>query len=200
MRVQLTMEELLRRWEYAKKVRNKCRRSLTYLCKYVLGYTDVHWEVDGDVHEDIMQNLQKFPYMAEDVLDKHGQCTVIPNKPLWELDTVIPGLSTRRTLTLYPRGHLKTSIITIAHTIQWIINYPNIRILISTATGDQCTLETMNMLRMPAAAATGMTRMENLRHGLAPAGSVSRCNDRLTRLRSITRAGWKSAMASTRPA
>ena len=138
MRTKVTIEELLRRWEYAKKVRNKCRRSLTYLCKYVLGYTDVHWEVDGDVHEDIMQNLQKFPYMAEDVLDKQYQCTIIPNKPMWELPTVIPGLSTRKTLTLYPRGHLKTSIITIAHTIQWIINYPNVRILISTATGDQC--------------------------------------------------------------
>jgi len=43
----------------------------------------------------------------------------------------------RRLLVLYPRGHLKTTIVTIAHTIQWIINYPDVRILISTATGDQ---------------------------------------------------------------
>ncbi|HEX8838736.1 MAG TPA: phage terminase large subunit, partial [Candidatus Acidoferrum sp.] len=56
-----------------------------------------------------------------------------PVKDIWELD------GPRNTLILFPRGHLKTTIITIAHTIQWILNYPNIRILISTATGDQCT-------------------------------------------------------------
>lgn len=122
------MEELLRRWEIVKVRRNKARRSLHYLCDQLLGYKDVNW----DVHEEIIQNLQKFPHNAEDVLDQKGQCTVIPNKNLWEL------AGPRNTLILYPRGHLKTSIITIAHTIQWIINYPNIRILISTATGDQC--------------------------------------------------------------
>jgi len=134
MRTQLNMEELLRRWEHAKIIRNKARRSLVFLCNYILGYKDVIWTAkgSGDVHEEIMENLQKFPHNAQDVLDNHGQCTVIPNKPLWELE------GPRNTLILYPRGHLKTTIITIAHTIQWIINYPNVRILISTATGDQC--------------------------------------------------------------
>jgi predicted phage terminase large subunit-like protein len=134
VRGQLAMEELLRRWEYAKTVRNKCRRSLIFLCNQVLGYKDVNWEI----HKDLINNLQKFPNNAEDVLDNHGQCTVIPNKNLWELETYQGGQSTRNTLSLYPRGHLKTTIITIAHTIQWIVNYPNVRILISTATGDQC--------------------------------------------------------------
>ncbi len=127
-RTQLAAEELLRRWEIVKVCRNKARRSLHYLCDQLLGYKDVNWEV----HEDIIQNLQKFPHNAQDVLDNLGRCTVIPNKNLWELE------GPRNTLILYPRGHLKTTIITIAHTIQWIINYPNVRILISTATGDQC--------------------------------------------------------------
>jgi predicted phage terminase large subunit-like protein len=43
----------------------------------------------------------------------------------------------RKRLFLYPRGHLKTTVITIAHSIQWILNYPDVRILLSMATGDQ---------------------------------------------------------------
>lgn len=92
----------------------------------MLGYSDVSREVHGP----ILDILQKF---------KGGAYTEVsplvykytPEVPLWKLE------GARRTLILYPRGHLKTTIITIAHTIQWIINYPDIRILISTATGDQ---------------------------------------------------------------
>lgn len=127
VRQKLAMEEILRRWEQVKFVRNKSRRSLHYLCCIILGYRDVTW----DVHGEIMENLQKFKG-GNDVVDGRGQVTYTPEVPLWELQ------GPRNTLILYPRGHLKTSIITIAHCIQWIINYPNIRILISTATGDQC--------------------------------------------------------------
>lgn len=106
LRTQVPIEELLRRWEKAKIMRNKCRRSLVFLCREVLGYRDVIWDGPGDVHEDIIKNLQNFPHNAEDVLDQHGQCTVIPNKPLWELETYRGAMSCRNTLTLYPRGHL----------------------------------------------------------------------------------------------
>jgi len=124
---QMAMEEILRRWETIKILRNKARRSLHYLCRETLGYRDVDW----DVHGEIMENLQKFKG-GLDVADEHGQVTYTPEIPLWELQ------GPRNTLILFPRGHLKTSIITIAHIIQWILNYPNVRILLSTATGDQC--------------------------------------------------------------
>lgn len=127
IRQQLAMEELVRRWEGVKICRNKARRSLHYLCVKMLGYEDVTEEV----HWDIIDNLQRFQG-GTDATDERGIVTYTPNVPLWHLT------GPRNTLILYPRGHLKTSIITIAHTIQWIINYPNIRILISTATGDQC--------------------------------------------------------------
>lgn len=126
-RQKLQMEEILRRWEIVKERRNKARRSLHYLCVRILGYEDV----SAEVHEEVMQNLQKFQG-GTDVTDERGLVTYTPTVPLWHLT------GPRNTLILYPRGHLKTSIITIAHTIQWILNYPNIRILISTATGDQC--------------------------------------------------------------
>lgn len=123
----ITVDELKRRWEEMKLFRNKARRSLLYLCVKILGYTDVTEEV----HWDIINNLQRFQG-GEETLDDRGMVTYTPAVPLWNLS------GPRNTLILYPRGHLKTSIITIAHTIQWILNYPNVRILISTATGDQC--------------------------------------------------------------
>jgi predicted phage terminase large subunit-like protein len=127
IRQQLQMEELLRRWERVKVWRNRARRSLDFLCREILGYRDVNWAV----HEEIIQNLQKFKG-GTDVVDARGMVTYTPEVPLWEMQ------GPRNSLTLFPRGHLKTSIVTIAHTIQWILNYPNVRILISTATGDQC--------------------------------------------------------------
>jgi hypothetical protein len=126
-KLELAQQELARRWEVAKKVRNFARTNLLYLCREMLGYRDVSREVHGE----IIQNLQKF-HGGTDVADERGQVTYTPAVPLWELQ------GPRNTLILFPRGHLKTSIITMAHTIQWILNYPDIRILISTATGDQC--------------------------------------------------------------
>lgn len=114
--------------------RNKARRSLHYLCNEVLGYQDVSEEV----HWPIIDHLQRFQG-GTDELDNIGRVTYTPAVDLWSLPLppTPEGQTARNTLILYPRGHLKTSVITLAHTIQWIINYPNVRILISTATGDQ---------------------------------------------------------------
>ena len=126
----VSVDELLARWEVLKQWRNMARWNLRFLCREILGYEDV----DKEVHGDLFTNLQHFPKNnCEDVVDKFGRCTVAPKLDCWHLE------GPRNTLLLYPRGHLKTTIITIAHTIQWILNYPNVRILISTATGDQCT-------------------------------------------------------------
>jgi phage terminase large subunit-like protein len=50
-----------------------------------------------------------------------------PLIPMWQLQ------GPRKRLNLVTRGGLKTSILTQAHSIQWIINYPDIRILLISA-------------------------------------------------------------------
>jgi predicted phage terminase large subunit-like protein len=126
LKTQIDPEEFKARLDIFKGARNAARRSLLFLCTKLLGYKDVCEEV----HWNIIENLQRFQG-GVDAIDERGIVTYTPAVELWRLT------GPRNTLILYPRGHLKTSIITIAHAIQWIINYPNIRILISTATGDQ---------------------------------------------------------------
>ena len=117
--------------------RNQSRTNLFFLCRRVLGYKDV-----CDVHFPIINNLQKFEggkdsFPAKETRGKitlgtfHEGMGYYPAKPLRELE------GTRKTLTLVSRGHLKTSICTIAHSVQWIINYPDIRLLLSSATDSQ---------------------------------------------------------------
>lgn len=50
-----------------------------------------------------------------------------PACSMWELE------GKRKRLNLVTRGGLKTTILTQAHSIQWIINYPNVRILLISA-------------------------------------------------------------------
>lgn len=122
----LTMEEILRRWESAKQVRHLARTNLLFLCRELLGYKDVSKEVHGE----ILSHLQKFKGGTESA-DERGIVTYTPNVPIQDLE------GPRNRLILFPRGHFKTSIITIAHLIQWIINYPDIRCALSMAIGDQ---------------------------------------------------------------
>lgn len=108
-------------------MRQRCRTDLFLLCR-VLGYKDVHEQVHGP----LLEALQKFKGGTEE--NVNGKWVYRPHLPHWQLE------GSRQNLFLYPRGHLKTTVITIAHSIQWVINYPNIRILISTAIGDQAEL------------------------------------------------------------
>lgn len=124
----MTSNELRNIYIVRNATRQKCRTDLLKLC-VVLGYKDVNQEVHGP----LIDSLQKFPGGKETEVRAH----------VWKYEPFIPHwqlTGSRRNLFLYPRSHLKTSVITIAHSIQWIINYPNIRILISTATGDQAEL------------------------------------------------------------
>jgi len=106
------------------KARQRARTDLWYLMD-VLGYKDV----DREVHGPLVDNMPKFLGGKEEILS-NNRFVYTPMKPLWEMESV------RKRLFLYPRGHLKTSIISQAGTIQWILNYPDIRILITTATAD----------------------------------------------------------------
>lgn len=110
-------------------LRQRGRVDLLWLCREVLGYEDI----EPDVHGPVVEHLQQLPG-GTDHFDHQGRLRgYSPKEDIWRLN------GPRRRLILYPRGHLKTTIVTIAHAIQWILNYPDIRILISTAIGDQAT-------------------------------------------------------------
>lgn len=107
-----------------KKRRQRCRTGLRYLCG-VLGYRDVSKEVHGRMYK----HVQAFkggtePRKQVNIKDGAGYK---PLCPMWELE------GPRKRLNLVTRGGLKTTILTQAHAIQWIINYPDIRILLVSA-------------------------------------------------------------------
>lgn len=101
----------------------KARTDLLWLCNNVLGYKDVNREIHGG----LLDVLQKFPRPTLEEFEENdrlinGKWIYRPLKPLEAL------LCSSRTLILDSRGFLKTSINMEAHTIQWILNYPNIAI------------------------------------------------------------------------
>lgn len=108
--------------------RQRARTDLLYLCNEVLQYKDIA----ADPHMDMIDNVQKFQG-GKDFCDvKTG--VWLGYKPaidMWKM----PG--PRRRMFWFHRGSLKTTTITVAHSIQWLINYYDIRILISTAVSDQ---------------------------------------------------------------
>jgi predicted phage terminase large subunit-like protein len=107
-------------------LRQRARTDLLFLATDILGYKDV----EEAVHRPLAHMLQKFQG-GEDKVENGVIVSYTPATPLWELD------GNRSVLILYPRGHLKTTVITMSGSIQWMLNYPDIRILLSTATGDQ---------------------------------------------------------------
>lgn len=110
-----------------KQIRQEARTNLLYLCRRVLNYR----EVDRKVHAPIIIGLQQFKGGTDEINSDNQLISYKPAIPMYDL----PG--PRRRLFLDPRGFFKTSVITIAHTIQWIINYPDIRILICHATNER---------------------------------------------------------------
>jgi predicted phage terminase large subunit-like protein len=119
-------------------MRWKARTDLGWLCRNVLGYKDVHDEYHGPV----LKTLQKFPLPTRDqfaendkfVQEKGGyRWQYKPIRPITQLD------AGRRRLILESRGHLKTTINIQAHTIQWLINYPNTAILLVQSNLDKVT-------------------------------------------------------------
>lgn len=122
----LTQDQIvdeIRDWFFEE--RQKCRTDLLYLARKYLHYKDI----EEPVHRPLADMLQQFPGGKDEFVD--GQLVYTPYKDVWQLE------GDRSVLILYPRGHLKTTVITLSASIQWIINYPDIRILLSTATGDQ---------------------------------------------------------------
>ena len=116
-----------------KDVRQKARTDLIFLAKALLGYRDASYAVHGG----LVNSLQKFKGGTE------GAEAIGPDRIRLYPGTYRPACDKwdlqgfRKTLLLMARGHLKTTVATIAYGIQWILNYPDIRILLSSATGDQ---------------------------------------------------------------
>jgi len=108
----------------------RARTDLIWLCNEVLSYPDVSWKVQGP----FINKLQKFPTPEDyEQAEKHDRFdgkkwTYRPLTPMYEL----PG--GRRVLILDPRSFLKTTSNVIAHTIQWILNYPDVTLLVVQAT------------------------------------------------------------------
>lgn len=121
--VQITKERL-KNWKMA---RWRCRTDLEYLCRFVLNYT----AVDREVHGPVIDLLQKFPLpdpKTKEFWDNDSwDGTKFNYRPLTPMPRLPGG---RRRLILDPRGHLKTTINAQAHTIQWILNYPDTAIAI----------------------------------------------------------------------
>lgn len=121
-----------RRWL---EQRQKARTSLHYLC-HVLGYRDVCRAVHGEM----MDALQKFSGGEDSprILAGEKLNTVYLVEEYRPATPVLYDLEGhRQVMQLIARGHLKSTIITIAHNIQWLLNYPNIRIRLHAATAKQ---------------------------------------------------------------
>lgn len=114
--------------EEVNKLRNlrwKARTDLGFLCREILNYPDV----SDEIHKPILDILQKFPTPTREQFyenDKiiYGQWEY---KPIQRISSLLGG---RRVLILDPRGWLKTTINAQAHSIQWILNYPDVAIMI----------------------------------------------------------------------
>ena len=112
-----------------------CRTNLEFLSRHVLG----HKHVEKKVHGSLINSLQKFTvpndhqyYDNDRVVD--GQWNYTPLIPIQRLE------GKRRTLILDARGHLKTTINMVAHSIQWLLNYPDISILLVQANLDKAQM------------------------------------------------------------
>jgi hypothetical protein len=125
MRGRLSPKEI----ETFKRARLRGRTDLLFLCREILGYD----RVDAAVHKGIVGSVQKFDEcQGADTVTAEGWFRY---QPKWEDPEPLVG--PRRRLILDARGHYKTTINSIAHTIQWVLNFPDINILMVHASLEQ---------------------------------------------------------------
>lgn len=111
-----------------KESRWRCRYDLKFLCNEVLGYKDVNEEV----HRALINTLQQFdaPTKEQFLLNDDLRSGYIKYTPVISLTDFVKREKWKRRLILDFRGSLKTTINATAHSLQWILNYPNIGILL----------------------------------------------------------------------
>jgi len=104
--------------------RHLARTDLKWLCHNVLDFPDV----DEAFHRPVFRHLVQFQEVqGTDDLSNYPSCSYTPLDK--DPAKVLP-LSPRRRILLDPRGHLKTTINIIAHTVQVILNFPDITMFI----------------------------------------------------------------------
>jgi len=104
--------------EYIRAGRHKARTDLFWLCQYILGFD----KVTPHVHGPMIAHLQQFDIQGQDVLQPDN--TFLYTPPAVDPVKILAG--SRRRLLLAPRGWYKTSVNVVAHSIQWVLNYPDI--------------------------------------------------------------------------
>lgn len=122
------------------ELRQQARLDLHFLCRDVLGFVDVDPE-SVKPHRSMLSYMQHFQGGTEAAGTNADNLTLArlkkgykPKIKMWDLANPSPQ---RKTMILCSREFLKSSICTVAHSIQWVINYPNVRVLLSSGTGDQ---------------------------------------------------------------
>jgi len=96
-------------------------------------------------HGCIVSHCQKFQGRIELIgkkdeplkLSKYGSPLITHSVPRIKMSD-LPG--SRDNMLLVSRGHLKTTIHTVAHCIQWLLNYPEVRILLCTSTDEKAQI------------------------------------------------------------
>lgn len=122
--------------EQLREARWRCRYDLKYLCNNILGMPDV----SEDLHRPVIDHLQQFPAPRNsEEAKKHDELTnngweYTPLRDIMDLE------GKRRMLLLDSRGFLKSSINCVAHTVQWIINYPDIAIMVMQSNSEKANL------------------------------------------------------------
>jgi len=113
--------------EYIRLGRRKARTDALWLARNVLGMK----KMADHVHRPMGNFLQQFgPYQGVDEWNEHeGRFIYHPpaNDPIDAIPTAIEG---EKRLLLAPRSWYKTSLNVVTHSIQWILNYPDITIFV----------------------------------------------------------------------
>jgi hypothetical protein len=114
-----------RQKQYIALGRHKARTDLLWLSENILGMK----KIVRHVHGPMADFLQKFDdYQGEDVFNEVAGC--YEYTPLAPDPVRVITKGTKRRLLLAPRGWYKTSLNVIAHCIQWILNFPDVTILL----------------------------------------------------------------------
>lgn len=116
--------------------RERARTDLYWLANVVLSPADSRIMVPH-AHGAIVDHCQQFAGRHEIVYTDNFQWKMVKSQPRVPMNQL---KGSRQNLLLVSRGHLKTTIHTIAHCIQWIINYEDVRILICTSTDEKASM------------------------------------------------------------
>ena len=119
-----------------KAIRETGRKSLFFLATQLLNYQDVDMRVQGPFIKPLDQLVVGCD--GTDIVRPNGDCLYVPREET--LSVALPIDAYRRYMLLAFRGSLKTTLNTIAHSIQLILNFPHIAMLLYHNTEDKAKL------------------------------------------------------------